>query len=62
MNLPRLRFFHHEIHMEYSRRELGAPEVGGERVTACATEQPNIYYIIINFIIIIIIIIIIMRT
>ena len=36
-NLPRPRFVHHETHMEWPRRELGNPAVGGERLTACAT-------------------------
>ena len=29
-NLTRHRFVHHEIYMEWQRRELGTPEVGGE--------------------------------
>ena len=37
----RPRFVHHETHMEESRRELGTPAVGGERLTACATRLPN---------------------
>ena len=40
-NLPRLRFVHHETHMEGPRRELGTPAVGGERLTACATRPPR---------------------
>ena len=36
-NLPRPRFVHHETHMQGTRRELGTPAVGGERLTACAT-------------------------
>ena len=36
-NLPRPRFVHHETNMEWPRRELGTPAVGGERLTACAT-------------------------
>ena len=44
-NLPRPRFAHHEIHMEWPRRELGAPAVGGESLTACATRLPNIQYL-----------------
>ena len=36
-NLPRPRFVHHETHMEWPRRELGTPAVGGESLTACAT-------------------------
>ena len=40
-NLPRPRFVHHEIHMEWPRRELGTPAVGGERLTACATRPPG---------------------
>ena len=39
-NLPRPRFVHHETHMEWPRRELGTPVVGGERLTACATRPP----------------------
>ena len=39
-NLPRPRFVHHETHMEGPRHELGTPEVGGERLTACATRLP----------------------
>ena len=39
-NLPRARFVHHETHMEWPRRELGTPVVGGERLTACATGPP----------------------
>ena len=39
-NLPRPCFVHHEPHMEWPRRELGTPEVGGERLTACATRPP----------------------
>ena len=30
-NLPRPHFIHHETHMEWPRRELGTPAVGGER-------------------------------
>ena len=30
-------FVHHETHMEWPRRELGTPAVGGERLTACVT-------------------------
>ena len=41
-NLPRPRFVHHETHMEWLRRELGTPAVGGERLTACATRLPII--------------------
>ena len=41
-NLPRLRFVHHETHMEWPRRELGNPAVGGERLTACATRPPYV--------------------
>ena len=40
-NLPRLRFVHHETHMEGPRRELETRAVGGERLTACATRPPN---------------------
>ena len=32
-NLPRPRFVHHETDMEWPRRELGTPAVGGERLT-----------------------------
>ena len=39
-NLPRPRFVHYETHMEWPRRELGTPAVGGERLTACATRPP----------------------
>ena len=39
-NLPRPRFVHHETHMEWPRRKLGTPAVGGERLTACATTLP----------------------
>ena len=39
-NLPRPRFVHHETHMEWPRRELGTPAVGGERLTPCATRPP----------------------
>ena len=42
-NLPRPRSVHHEIHMEWPRRELGTPAVGGERLTACATRPPHSY-------------------
>ena len=38
--LPRLRFVHHETHMEWPRCELGIPAVKGERLTAYATEPP----------------------
>ena len=31
-------FFHHETHMEWTRRELETPALGGESLTACATE------------------------
>ena len=40
-NIPRLFFVLHKTHMEWSRRELGTPAVGGERLTAWATEPPN---------------------
>ena len=40
-NLPILRFVNHEPHMEGHSRELGTPEVGGERLTACSTEPPT---------------------
>ena len=43
-NLPWPRFVHHETHMEWSRRELGTPAVGGERLTACATRPPQRWY------------------
>ena len=48
-NLPRPRFVHHETHMEWPRRELGTPAVGGERLTACTTRPPKFYlfYIIV---------------
>ena len=39
-NLPRPRFVHHETHMEWPRRELGTPAVGGEHLTACAMRLP----------------------
>ena len=39
-NQPRLRFVHHEIHMEWPRRELGTPAVRGERLTACTRRSP----------------------
>ena len=42
-NLPRSRFVHHETHMEWPRRELGIPAVGGERLTACATRPLRIF-------------------
>ena len=41
-NLLKPRFFHHETHMEWPRRDLGTPAVGGERLTACATRPPFI--------------------
>ena len=41
-NLPRPRFVHHKTHMEWQRRELGTPAVGGERLTACATRPPRL--------------------
>ena len=40
-NLPRASFVHHETHMEWPRRELGTPAMGGERLTACATRPPK---------------------
>ena len=40
-NLLRLRFVHHETHMEGPRSELGTPAVGGERLTACTTRPPK---------------------
>ena len=43
-NLPRSRFVHHETHMEWPRRELATPAVGGERLTACATRPPCSLY------------------
>ena len=43
-NLPRPSFVHHETHMEWPRRELGAPAVGGERRTVCATRPPYVTY------------------
>ena len=39
-NLPIPCFVHHETHMEWPRRALGTPAVGGERLTACATRPP----------------------
>ena len=46
-NLPKPRFVHHETHMEWPRRELGTPAVGGERLTAlrheAAIEKNNHY-------------------
>ena len=39
-SLPRLRFVHRQTHMEWPRREVGTPAMGGERLTACATEPP----------------------
>ena len=45
-NLPRPRFVHHETHMEWPRRELGTPAVGGERLTACATRPPLYIHIL----------------
>ena len=39
-NLPRPRFVHHETHMEWPRRELGTPAVGGEHLTACTMRPP----------------------
>ena len=39
--LPRLRFNHHESHMDWPRSELGTPAVGGERLTAFVTEPPD---------------------
>ena len=36
-NLPRLRFVHHETHMEWPKRELCTPVVRCERLTACTT-------------------------
>ena len=43
-NLPKLRFVHHETHMELQRRELGTQAVGGERLTAWSTEPPAIIF------------------
>ena len=43
-NLPRPRFVCHETHMEWPRRELGTPAVGGEHLTACATRPPLTNY------------------
>ena len=43
-NLPRPRFVHHETHVEWPRRELGTPAVGGEHLTACAT-RPTGYFV-----------------
>ena len=40
-NLPRLRFFHHETHMEWPRREFGTPAVGGNRPTAYVAGLPH---------------------
>ena len=40
-NLPRPRFIYHQTHMEWPRRELGAPAVEGERLTACAMRPPH---------------------
>ena len=37
-NLSRLGFVH-EAHMEWPRRKLGTPAVGGEHLTACTTEK-----------------------
>ena len=36
--LPRLRFNHHETYLEWQRREIGTPAVGGERLTAWVKE------------------------
>ena len=46
-NLPRLRFIHRKTDMEWSRRELGIPAMGGERLTASRDLRPHIetYYI-----------------
>ena len=41
-NLHRPRFVHHETHMEWPRRELRTPAVGGERLTACTMRPPLI--------------------
>ena len=38
--LLRLCFVHHATQMEWPIRELGNPAMWGERLTACATEQP----------------------
>ena len=46
-NLPRLSFVHHETHMEWPRRELGIPEVGGEGLTAWNT-KPRFKFVV-NF-------------
>ena len=37
-NLPRLRFVHHETHMERPRCDFGITEMVGERLTAWARE------------------------
>ena len=37
-NLPRPRFVHHETHMEWPRRELGTPAVGGKHLTGAINE------------------------
>ena len=45
-NLPRLRFVHHNTHMESPRRELGTPAVEGERLTFCTMKSPIIVVVV----------------
>ena len=42
-NIQGLRFVHHETHIEWPSREIGTSAVGGERLTAYASESPNNY-------------------
>ena len=48
-NLRRLRFVHHETHMERGRRELGSLALEDERLAACATELPLLLDIILYY-------------
>ena len=43
-NLPRPHFVPHETHMEWPKRELRTPAVGGERLTACAKRPPRFFF------------------
>ena len=49
INLPRIRFVHHEIQIEWPRRELGTPAVGAYQVTTCAMEPPHKITVVILF-------------